>query len=138
MREGVSQREINEFRRDSTEYLSDESDIYRLKPIGTGDDYRPKGRQRWPDDYAVHIESTPTGVRPAQRRREENLQAGQVRARGDWLIHFPPNIDVAAEDIVKVASDTRSVGLRDRVFNVIGLLSGSDEITRIAEASEIR
>lgn len=118
--------------------LVDEADLYRLKPIGTvaSSTERPKGRQRWPDDYLVNLAAEPIRVSPARWRKEESVQGGQVRARGDWILRFEKDTDVTDEDIAKMTATTRTTGLRNRSFNVIGLLNGSDEILRIAEATE--
>lgn len=106
------------------------SDVYRLKPIGIGVDERPKGREKFPDDYAVHLEAEPVGVFH-DRRPNEQPQSTQVRTTGEWRLHFESGKDIDSKDVVKVTD------MDNRVFNIVGPLSGSDEAARIFEATEI-
>ncbi len=118
--------------------LTDRADVYTLKPVGSDPvTQRPKGRQRWPDDYTTRLASQPIRVSASPWRTQETVQGAQVRARGEWTLTFESATAVSAEDTVKLTATTRTVGLRGRVFNVVGLLNGSDEVVRRAEADEI-
>jgi hypothetical protein len=55
---------------------------------------------------------------------------------GVWIVRLPVGTDVSPGWQVRMTSDTRTEGLRGRIFTLTGDLAGSDEITRRVLATE--
>ena len=128
----LSTRAMRALRRASNRTLDQTCTVYRLKPVGVGAGDRPKGRERWPDDYEPHLAGEACYVQPTRVRPQEAIGGGQVRMRGEWTIAFKAEIDVNEKQIVKVTS------LSNRVLRLIGPQSASYEFLSIWEASEVR
>jgi hypothetical protein len=130
-----SEAELASLRSLSESAMVDLATTYRLKPIGEGEGKRPKGRTKYPDDYAANLTEEPCRFSATKRSRTEGQAAGQsqVRARGDWQIKFRAGSDVDVEDIVVIT--TRS----NRKFNLTGRTGGTyaDDIEMGWEANEV-
>lgn len=111
--------------------LTDTCTVYKLKPIGTGDGFRNRGSERYPDDYIAHLTDEPCAIF-SNPKPTERISGGQPRMIADWEIYFRAGTDVDEKYIVKATS------LNNRIFRLTGPMTASMEVLRIYEAQEVR
>jgi hypothetical protein len=122
----LSARGMRSLRRAANQLLDQTCTVYGL---ASG---RPKGRERYPDDYQAVLVNVPCAVLSTRVRPVEMLQGGQPRMTAEFTVSFKAGTAVNAKHIVKVTS------LDDRTFRIVGPMTGSYESLRVMQADEIR
>ena len=104
------------------------TDFCMIKRATLADDGRG-GRTRTLSTLASDI---PCSVQKARYRADESPDGDKMTGKTYWIISLPAGQDVqAATDQIMVTS------LSSRIFEVIGMISASNEVVRMVQAIEI-
>lgn len=123
----LSARAVRRLSKVAARNLDQIATVYRLKAIPD----RPKGRERWPDDWETHLTGEPCLVSSTRVRPIEQIGGAQTRMTAEYTIAFKKGTDVNEQHIVVVTS------LANRTFRLVGPMSAGYEFIRIMQANEI-
>ena len=108
-------------------------DLCTIRRVVNGPDGKPgvpDGRGSRIKTFADLTTNVPCRLDPRIARSKEAVSGGKPTSAGDWTISLPATQDIKAADQIVVTS------LSNRLFEVIGVGSGSYEVVRLVEASE--